>query len=160
MRLVNGEIQIIPYGNAMKSDCSMGADSTEWKAIMPNGTLVEPGTAGTLKIDRTSASDATLRINTGVTTQTTDSNDTSVKFKDTAAVSGVSIPKILIAAGLFPDTGQTTPGHYWARNNGERLPIRGSGFDYISDGGVSALNLNHARSHVHRNVSFRSAFYE
>ena len=65
-RLVNGEIQIIPYGNSMKSDCSMGADSTEWKAIMPDGRLVEPGTAGTLKIDRTSGSDAKLRINTGV----------------------------------------------------------------------------------------------
>lgn len=108
-RLVNGEIQIIPYGNSMKSDCSMGADSTEWKAIMPDGTLVEPGTAGTLKIDRTSASSAVLRINTGVTTQTTDSNDTNTPFKDTAAVSGVSIPKILIAAGFFPDSGQKAP---------------------------------------------------
>ena len=160
MRLVNGEIQIIPYGNAMKSDCSMGADSTEWKAIMPNGTLVEPGTAGTLKIDRTSASDATLRINTGVTTQTTDNNETNTPFKDTKAVSGVSIPKILIAAGLFPDTGQTTPGHYWARNHGERLPMRGSRFSDTSYGGVSALSLSPARSGVIYSVSFRSAFYE
>ena len=77
----HGGIQIIPYGNAMKSDCSMGENSTEWKAIMPNGTLVEPGTAGTLKIDRTSASDATLRINTGVTTQTTDSKDRTLLSK-------------------------------------------------------------------------------
>lgn len=159
-RLVNGEIQIIPYGNAMKSDCSMGADSTEWKAIMPDGRLVEPGTAGTLKIDRTSASDSTLRINTGVTTQTTDSNDTSVPFKDTAAVSGVSIPKILIAAGFFPDSGQKASGRFWARNNGERLPLRGSSFYDTSYGGVAALNLSNARSHVIHNVSFRSAFYE
>ena len=159
-RLVNGEIQIIPYGNSMKSDCSMGADSTEWKAIMPDGTLVEPGTAGTLKIDRTSASDATLRINTGVTTQTTDNNDTNVAFKDTAAVSGVSIPKILIAAGFFPNTGNVAPGRYYARNNGERLPLRGSGFSGTSNGGVAALYLNHARSLVSLDVSFRSAFYE
>ena len=159
-RLVNGEIQIIPYGNSMKSDCSMGADSTEWKAIMPDGRLVEPGTAGTLKIDRTSASDSTLRINTGVTTQTTDSNDTSVPFKDTAAVSGVSIPKILIAAGFFPDSGQKAPGRFWARNNGERLPLRGSGFRNTSYGGVAALSLDLARSYVYDDVSFRSAFYE
>lgn len=159
-RLVNGEIQIIPYGNAMKSDCSMGPDSTEWKAIMPDGRLVEPGTAGTLKIDRTSASDATLRINTGVTTQTTDSNDTNVKFKDVKAVSGVAIPKILIAAGFFPADGQSAPGHYWARNNGERLPFRGSSFSITSDGGVSALYLNLARSFVNFDVSFRSAFVE
>ena len=160
MRIVDGEIQIIPYGNAMKSDCNMGAKSTEWKAIKPDGTLVAPGTVGTLKIDRTSASDATLRINTSVTTQTTDSNDTSVPFKDTKAVSGVTVPQILIASGLYPDAGQTTPGRFWARNNGERLPLRGAGFSNSSFGGAGALNLSYARSVVYSNVSFRSALYE
>lgn len=160
MRIVAGEIQIIPYGNAMKSTTSMTADSTEWKAIMPDGTLVNPGTAGTLKIDRTSSSDATLRINTSVTTQTDDTNDTSTPFKDTKAVSGVTIPKILIAAGLFPDSAQTAPGRFWARNNGERLPLRGSSFVNTSYGGVSALGLNNPRSHVGISVSFRSAFVE
>lgn len=127
---------------------------------MPNGTLVEPGTAGTLKIDRTSASDATLRINTAVTTQTTDSNDTSTPFKDVKAVSGVSIPQILIAAGLFPDSAQTTPGRFWARNNGERLPLRGSSFGSAPRGGAGALDLSNPRSYVHYSVSFRSALYE
>ena len=160
MRIVDGEIQIIPYGNAMKSDCNMGANSTEWKAIKPDGTLVAPGTVGTLKIDRTSASDATLRINTSVTTQTTDSNDTSVPFKDTKAVSGVTIPQILIASGLYPDAGQTTPGRFWARNNGERLP---SGVRVSSTLPTVALvrcNLNNARSVVNNYVSLRSALYE
>lgn len=160
LRCVDGEIQIIPYGNAMKSDCNMGANSTEWKAIKPDGSLVAPGTVGTLKIDRTSASDATLRINTSVTTQTTDSNDTSQPFKDVKAVSGVSIPQILIAAGLFPDSAQTTPGRFWARNNGERLPIRGSGFSSASYGGAGALYLSYPRSSVYNYVSFRSAFVE
>lgn len=162
LRLVDGEIQIIPYGNCMKLDCDMSAESTLWKAIKPDGTLVEPGTAGTLKIDRTSASDATLRINTSITAQTTDSNDTSVVFKSTAAVSGVSIPKLLIALGLFPDSGVTGYGNdrFWARNNGERLPIRGSGFSNASDSGPSALYLNNARSNSYDNVGFRSAFCE
>lgn len=160
MRLVDGEIQIIPYGNAMKSTTNMTADSTEWKAILPDGTLVNPGTAGTLKVDRTSSSDVTLRINTSVTTQTDDTNDTSTPFKDTKAVSGVSIPKILIAAGLFPDSAQTAPGKFWARNNGERLPFRGSGFNNSSDGGVSALTLYSKRSVVNGKVSFRSAFVD
>lgn len=162
LRLVDGEIQIIPYGNCMKLDCDMSATSTLWKAIMPDGTLVEPGTAGTLKIDRTSASDATLRINTSVTTQTTDSNDTNVVFKDTKAVSGVSIPKLLIALGLFPDSGVTGYGNdrFWARNNGERLPIRGSAFGHTSDSGPSALGLAHVRSNSGDNIGFRSAFCE
>lgn len=162
LRLVDGEIQIIPYGNCMKLDCDMSATSTLWKAIMPDGTLVEPGTAGTLKIDRTSASDATLRINTSVTTQTTDSNDTNAVFKDVKAVSGVSIPKLLIALGLFPDSGVTGYGNdrFWARNNGERLPFRGSAFVSTSYSGPSALYLVHVRSTSHDAVGFRSAFCE
>lgn len=162
LRLVDGEIQIIPYGNCMKLDCDMSATSTLWKAIMPDGTLVEPGTAGTLKIDRTSASDATLRINTSVTTQTTDSNDTNVVFKDTKAVSGVSIPKLLIALGLFPDSGVTGYGNdrFWARNNGERLPFRGSAFYDTSYSGPSALYLYNVRSYSDGVIGFRSAFCE
>lgn len=162
LRLVDGEIQIIPYGNCMKLDCDMSATSTLWKAITPDGTLVEPGTAGTLKIDRTSASDATLRINTSVTTQTTDSNDTNVVFKDTKAVSGVSIPKLLIALGLFPDSGVTGYGNdrFWARNNGERLPFRGSAFLSTSDSGPSALILYFVRSDSVVSIGFRSAFCE
>lgn len=162
LRLVDGEIQTIPYGNCMKLDCDMSAASTLWKAIMPDGTLVEPGTAGTLKIDRTSASDATLRINTSVTTRTTDSNDTNAVFKDVKAVSGVSIPKLLIALGLFPDSGVTGYGNdrFWARNNGERLPLRGSAFYSTSNSGPSALSLSVVRSSSDDNVGFRSAFCE
>ncbi len=162
MRLVDGEIQIIPYGNSMKLDCDMSAASTLWKAIMPDGSLVNPGTAGTLKVDRTSASDATLRINTSVTTQTTDANDTSQVFKSVAAVSGVSIPKLLIALGLFPDSGVTGYGNdrFWARNNGERLPFRGSCFINASSSGPSALNLLDVRSFSYGDVGFRSAFCE
>jgi hypothetical protein len=162
LRVQNGEIQIIPYGNSMKLDCDVSANSTLWKAIMPDGTIVEPGTAGTLKIDRTSASDATLRINTSVTTQTTDSNDTSVVFKDTKAVSGVDVPKLLIALGLFPDSGVTGYGNdrFYARNNGERLPLRGSAFNVTSNSGPSALYLHRVRGYSYDGIGFRSAFCE
>lgn len=159
-RLKDGEIHIIPYGNSMKSDCNMGANSTEWKAIMPDGTLVAPGTAGTLKVDRTSASSATLRINTTVTTRTTDDNDTSELMKNVKAVDGVNIPQILVAAGIFPNTGMTTPGRFFARNNGERLPLRGSSFSHTSHGGAAALNFHSPRSSTDDNISFRAAFYE
>lgn len=160
LRLNDGEIQIIPYGNSMKLDCNMSAASTLWKAIKPDGTLVEPGTSGTLKIDKTSENDVALRINTSVTTQTTDLNDTNVIFKNTTAVSGVSIPKLLIALGVFPDSGVTGYGNdrFWARNNGERLPIRGSGFSNASGSGPSALNLPYPRSGSFDSVGFRSAF--
>lgn len=162
LRLVDGEIQIIPYGNAMRSDCSMSADSTEWKAIKPDGTLVEPGTAGTLKIDGASIT-GTPRINTSVTIKTTDEGNSYLRnqyFKNVEAVSGVSIPKIMIAAGLFPEAGMTSPGGYWARTNEERLPFRGSSFNSTSLGGAAALSLSYRRSGVGDNVSFRSAYID
>lgn len=103
-----------------------------------------------------------MRINTSVTTQTTDSNDTSEVFKNVKAVSGVAIPKLLVALGLFPDSGVTGYGNdrFWARNNGERLPIRGSAFYYTSNSGPSALSLNNSRSNSYDDFGFRSAFVE
>ena len=161
MRLMDGEIQIIPYGNSMKIDCDMSANSTLWKAIMPDGTLVEPGTAGTLKVDGTSASNLAGRINTSVTVQTTDSNNIGNQFKSLVAADGVNIPKLLVAMGLFPEESATYGGDYfWARNNGERLPFRGSAFDISSYSGASALLLNRVRSDSHDSLGFRSAFYE
>lgn len=159
-RTKDGEINIIPYGNAMKSDCSMAADSTEWKAIMPDGTLVAPGTAGTLKIDGTSATSNAMRINTSIVYKTTDSNDISAYFKDVKAAEGVNIPQILIAAGFFPNTGSTAPGRMYGRNNGERLPLRGSGFSNASNGGPAALHLYNTRPVGSGSISLRSALYE
>lgn len=138
LRLMNGEIQIIPYGNSMKIDCDMSEASTLWKAIMPNGNLVDSGTAGTLKIDCTS--DGTPKISTTVTTQTMDRKNCI--FKNLAAESGVSIPKLLVALGLFPDSGANYVNeHISVINDEERLPLRGSCFDSASRSGPSAIYL-------------------
>ena len=51
LRTNNGEIQILTGNNAAKNTADLTAGSAEWKAILPDGTLVAPGTAGTLKID-------------------------------------------------------------------------------------------------------------
>ena len=66
----------------------------------------------------------------------------------------------MIAAGLAPAEGMTSPGMYYARNNGERLPIRGSSFGLTSNGGAAALCLNYPRSFSSYDISFRSAFVE
>lgn len=156
MRIVNGEIQIIPYGNAMKSDCNMGANSTEWKAIKPDGSLVAPGTSGTLHYDVQSGK---IVINTA----TNSTFNTNIPFGSLVAQSGVTIPQIAIAAGLIKDSADNygTSGHQqYINTDGERLPFRGSGFSNASNGGGAALGLHNARSHVGSYVSFRSAFVE
>ena len=149
-RIVNGELQVIPYGNSMKLDCDVSADSTLWKAIMPNGSLVEPGTSGTLKING-------MKISTTAGTAAADGI-----FKNITADTGVSIPKLLVALGLFPDSGITTYGndHYWNNPEGERLPIRGSHFGHTSFSGPSALFLYCVRSGSYGSIGFRSAFCE
>ena len=161
MRLMDGEIQIIPYGNSMKIDCDMSANSTLWKAIMPDGTLVEPGTAGTLKVDGTGATNFTPRINTSVNYQTTGEGSGNIDFKSLKAADGVNIPNLLIAMGLFPEESATYGGdRFYMRNHGERLPIRGSAFYHASYSGASALGLSSPRSFSSADVGFRSAFYE
>lgn len=156
IRIVNGEIQIIPYGNASKNDCSMAADSTEWKAIKPDGTLVDPGTAGTLHYDWVSG-----KLVIGTATNSTFANSTP--FGNVAAASGVSLPQIAIAAGLVKDSADNygTTGHYnYVNSDGERLPVRGSSFGNTSHGGVGALNFRNERGDSVNRVGFRSALFE
>lgn len=156
MRIVNGEIQIIPYGNCMKADCDMNANSTEWKAIKPDGTFVDPGTAGTLHYDLVSS-----KIVIGTATNSTFNNN--IAFSQLAAASGVTIPQIAILHGLMKDSADIYPttGHqHYVNTDGERLPLRGSSFDGTSDGGVGALSLDRERSGSYYSVGFRSAYDE
>ena len=156
MRINNGEIQIIPYGNCMKADCDMSAESTEWKAIKPDGTLVDPGTAGTLHYDYVSS-----KIVISTATNTTFSNN--IAFSQLAAASGVNIPQIAKLHGLIKDANDIYPatGHqHYINTDGERLPFRGSNFGHSSNGGVGALGLLGARSGSYDNIGFRSAYDE
>ena len=70
------------------------------------------------------------------------------------------MPQLLIALGMYPESSATYGGdRFYARNDGERLPFRGSGFYDTSHGGPSALYLNYPRSNVLNRVGFRSALY-
>ena len=161
LRMVNGEIQIIPYGNSMKADCNMSATSTEWKAIMPNGTLVAPGTAGTLKYDGETATGAP-RINTAVEFKPgTDDGYYWRQFGTLAAKAGVDIPPMMKALGLAPIPDyEYGNGGFWIRPQAaERLPIRGADWGNTTSAGVSALDLNNPRSISDVHVGFRAAYY-
>lgn len=156
LRIKNGEIQIIPYNSCMKLDCNMDDDSTEWKAVKPDGSLVAPGTAGTLHYDYQSSH---IVINTA-TNSTFNKNEA---FYSIAAQSGVSIPQIIKAHGLIKDTNDiyAATGHqYYVNTDGERVPLRGSRFFDTSGGGVGALHLSVPRSNSHNDVGFRSAYDE
>ncbi|QIB26115.1 SUMF1/EgtB/PvdO family nonheme iron enzyme [Caloranaerobacter azorensis] len=173
LRLKNGEIQIIPYNDAAK-DISQSDTSTFWKAITPDGTLVTPGTPGTLKIDNTTAGSSaqdgndiggdpiinTIRENPIYTGGDTNAyyRYSHCLFETLSVKSGVSVPMILKALGIYPIDSQCGGDGLWVRNYGERLCLRGGGWGGGSGAGVFALSLGGARSGSGGDVGFRAAY--
>ena len=158
MRLMNGEIQIIPYANCMAADASMGASSTLWKAIAADGTLVEPGTAGTLKWDVVSGK---IQLTSGSITFTTDEYH-GMQYKDMSLVSGLTAPEIAKALLFYPDEpgGDYGGDYHYMNTRGERLPLCGGLWYSSSLAGVFSVGLNYPRSNSSSYIGFRSAFVE
>lgn len=172
MRLKDGEIQVIPYGNAMADIYSgaqdiQAADSTAWKALDASGNFVEPGSAGTLKWDYTttpSANSGNIQLVAEALAHQQDSDNAYgyKKFGTLTAKNGLTVPKRAIALGLFPegdDASYDNRGGFWFRNNGERLPYRGGIWDGGANAGAFALFLGNPRSFVGTSVGFRVAYY-
>lgn len=157
MRLMNGEIQIIPYANCMAADASMGASSTLWKAIAADGTLVEPGTAGTLKYNYVSGH---IQLTSGdITPEDTWRGDT---YQNMTLDSALTVPEIAKALLIYPDEpggDYGGDGHYM-NNSGERLPRCGGYWYSASSAGVFGVNLYNPRSDSLTSIGFRSAYCE
>ena len=158
LRLNNGEIQVIPDNNAADNTVSHAVDSTAWKAILQDGSLVAPGTAGTLKYDAETATPSGIKVNTSVVNQTTDANSVSKSFETVVAETGVTVPDLLKYLGLFPVDASHGGDYLYLRNNSERLPIRGGNWADGANAGVFALALRDPRSGVSSAVGFRAAF--
>jgi hypothetical protein len=157
MRLVDGEIQIIPYNNAA-GHVDQSAESTLWKAILPDGTLVEPGTAGTLKYDAETTTPSGIRINTEVVNSTGEDTSVDKTFETVAAVEGVTVPTLLQTLALAPIDNQHGADRMYMRNAGERLPFPGGGWSRASYAGVFCLSLFFSRADSSGTLGFRSAF--
>lgn len=157
MRLMNGEIQIIPYANCMAADASMGASSTLWKAIAADGTLVEPGSAGTLKYNYVSGH---IQLTSGdITPEDTWRGDT---YQNMTLDSALTVPEIAKALLIYPDEpggDYGGDGHYM-NNSGERLPVCGGGWGNTSNAGVFYVHLYYPRSSSYSGIGFRSAYCE
>ena len=157
MRLMNGEIQIIPYANCMAADASMGASSTLWKAIAADGTLVEPGTAGTLKYNYVSGH---IQLTSGdITPEDTWRGDT---YQNMTLDSALTVPEIAKALLIYPDEpggDYGGDGHYM-NNSGERLPCCGGLWLSASSAGVFSVSLGDPRSYSSAYIGFRSAYCE
>ena len=158
LRLQDGEIQIIADNNAATNP-DMSADSTEWQAIMPDGSLVSPGTTGTLKYDATNTDGSGNIIVSDTVANQSDGSTHADELLENISNDGVSIPDILKQLGLYPVNSDHGGDNVWMRNLGERLPRRGAHWFFGSEAGVSSLGLVSERSNSDHSVGFRSAFY-
>lgn len=160
MRLDGGEIQVIPDNDAASDGADHSSSSDQWRAIIQDGTLVEPGTAGALKYDATGAAgNGDALLNTVITSQSDGSGSTSSPFESLSAASGVTVPDILRLLGLAPVDGESyNSDRLYTRNAGERLPRRGGSWRFGSAAGVFALDLDIARSTASTAHVFRPAY--
>lgn len=159
MRLVDGEIQIIPYNNAaLGSECDMSASSTLWKAIKADGSLVEPGTSGTLKWDWVSNQ---IQLTSGTITSTADAGH-GAEYKNMTLASGLTAPEIAKMLLLYPDEpgGDYGGDYHWFNPSGERLPVCGGGWYAGANAGVFLLDLSVPRAGAGSYVGVRSAFVD
>lgn len=161
MRLVKGEIQIIPYANCMNPTCDMSEGSTEWKAIKADGTLVTPGTADTLKYDYVGGKVTLSKTITNVVGEEAAGTGSGGQFQSMVAAGGVTAPQILKELALFPADTDGYEGDYFYFNNGakERFPFRGGRWNSGANAGVFCLYLSDPRSDSRGGIGFRSAFY-
>lgn len=164
-RLVNGEIQIVPNNNAAIHKTDLSANSAAWRAIMPNGTLVAPNTAGTLKFDYTgnpANGTAAFHITTTLEHQQADDNAGygAKDFGTLTAKSGVTIPDLLKALAFFPNSDKTGRGFIYFRNNGERLLLRGGTYGDGGNAGEAVGNFHNPRSLSRVLVGLFSAYVD
>ena len=163
LRIVNCEIQIIPEGNCMKYNCDMSENSPEWKAILPDGQLVTPGTEGTLHYGVGSNNRLAIRSGPPEETETWD----GTPFGLINAANGLTIPQIIKANGLMKDTSHifSTTGHMntiagFGNSSDECMPERGSYCGSNTDGGIAMLRLVESRSNGLEHIGFRCAYDE
>ena len=164
-RTVNGELQIFPDNDAAMQ-YSQAADSTLWRAILQDGKLVDPGTAGSLKWDYTkdpgtTSTNCPYCLNTTLTyQQTSDTPYGSMSFDKLSAANGILIPDILKALALMPDGTDLGYGgdNVYIRNLGELIMFRGGSYSYGNDTGVFRTNTNFKRTDSYADIGFRCAF--
>lgn len=153
-RIVDGEIQIIPDANIMDPDISHGANSAAWKAIMPDGSLVDPGTAGTLHYDVVGG-----KLQLGTSSVVKDAGNW-IDYSSAILASGVTAPEIAKGLLIYPDDpGADYGGDFHGVNtSGERVAFGGGSWYSGAAAGVFHVGLSDPRSDVDWDLGFRSAY--
>jgi sulfatase modifying factor 1 len=158
LRLVEGEIQIIPDNNAAE-DIDHGQGSPLWQALSADGSLSAPGAEGTLKWEAENADGSgTPRLSTSVSCRSDGSTYATTKF-GSITMNGSSAPRLAKILGLYPLAPSDGRGSVYIRNVGVRYPFRGGAWIHGGNAGLSALNLADGPSVALPYLGFRVAYH-
>jgi len=78
-------------------------------------------------------------------------------FEGLPTAAGYTTPELLKYLAIAPGEGDHGGDYLYVRNYGERIPLRGGGWDRGAAAGVFCLNLNNHRSNSFSSLGFRSA---
>lgn len=139
VRLVNGEIQVIPDNNASSSKYSTSISSSDWRAIdATNGGYVQPDgngtTANTVKYFQSGAVDYSIIATTGTPT------NNMIVAPSTNVVQPAALNK-LKSLGLFPIITNIESGYMFTNSVGTQYMSRGGHFLTQNQAGISHLSL-------------------
>lgn len=151
LRLNNGEIQMLPNNDGADNSKDQSRTSSLWKAIKASdGTLVAPGTAGTLKYDATTANGTggnmlsdTVTSRSGNVDEDDNINGTSQTIESMGLKAGLTVPPIAKALCLYPPGAGLGGDTLWMRNHGERMMMGGGRY---SDGSLAGVFARYAKS--------------
>ena len=148
-------IDVVRNWDGALATADLSAASSLWKAIAADGSLVAPGSSGTIKMDWRSSK--WTFVTDALTGQSEDGHDTQF---NALATTLSAVPQILYGIGVYPQepNGDYGGDNVWAINKGERIPFRGGCWGSASRAGVFRLFLDVVRSSAHGYMGRRSAF--
>lgn len=164
MRLVNGELQILPNNNAADNANSQAASSNLWRAINGStGELISPNGAGTtsgaLRLDYV---ESKWKWITGAIQQSfPDGQGKGCEFKDVTADDGVGdAAKLLLQGlGMLPkDTAYDGDYFYAVNGDPERKVLRGGNWYDGAYAGVFYSSADYSRASAGGGIGFRAAY--
>lgn len=175
LRLLNGEVQVIPDGTAAAFDRHIHKiDSHLWHAITEEGVYSAHGEKNTLKISSDIPGDSREEdhvlgapyYDTKIKNYAfSDKNSTGnygfydCRFSQMKAAEGVKIPLLMKALALYPENNEDRDGIFVVRNYGERIAVRGGKHDSLDRAGQFALHFYNPRYyHGGAAIGFRSAY--
>ena len=176
MRLMNGEINIIPDNDsAMNVDES--TDSPYWKAILPDGSLVPPGTPGTYKFDALTPGLETedfVDLHNGVVLSTeikyphytghdpdiTHRAYTLGRVEDIVAAPGAEPNLLIKQIGMFPVNHMQRKPVIFMRNYGERMLAKGGSWFDRETASMFELYMREDRKWIAQDIGFRACWVD